>query len=761
VNNGALLRVARIPRVQRPVGAADDVDEVHEADCNWPPAEMARSLDEVCFKMQHLEPAATVTTNRAAKRPAHRTRPAEPDLADSALYLNRELSWLSFNGRVLAQARDESHPLLERVKFLGIAANNLDEFHMVGLASLLRQWRAGVDTISPDGLDIDEQVKAVRDDAFGMLREFGVCWEELRPLLAEHDIHFLDRKDYTPEVHVFLKQHFSAAICPVLTPLAFDPGHPFPHISNRSRNLAVVVRHRRRTKFARVKVPHTLPRFVELPRALTGGNRTFVFLEDVVKANIQDLFTGVDIVTAHLFRVIRDTDLVVPERDTDDLLDSINRSLKRVRYGAVSLLEVERDMPKRVLDILMENFEIEEDVVTRSPARMGFADWLWLDRLHRPGLKDPPIVPRALWRRANSDLFEQLKYQDYLVHHPFDSFISVERFIRVAVRDPNVVAIKMTLYRIGVNSPLVNLLIRAANAGKQVAVLVELKARFDERSNIGWANRLEEAGVHVVYGLANLKTHCKVCLVVRQGANGVERYAHLGTGNYNGVTARVYTDLGLFTSEPRLMADLSELFNYLTGYSNQVQYRELLVAPLDLRRRLRALLEREAAHALAGKPAHVVIKVNGLSDSSIIRDLYRASRAGVRIDLIVRGICTIRPGLPGISETITVRSIVGRFLEHSRIFSFENGGEPEVYIGSADLMERNLNRRVETLFPVRDETLRRYLRDTVLDAYLRDTLRAWTLHSDGHYDRVAAESGPAFSSQHYLISHLPPYGADR
>ena len=665
---------------------------------------------------------------------------------------------------MLAQARDKSHPLLERVKFLAIAANNLDEFHMVGLASLLRQWRADVDTISPDGLDIDERVVAVRSAAGDVLRDLAVCWEELRPLLAEQHIQFLETKDYTPDIHIFLKQHFNTAVCPVLTPLAFDPGHPFPYISNRSRNLAVVVRHRRRIKFARVKVPHTLRRFIEIPRTLSGGNRTFVFLEDVVKANLQELFPGVDIVSAHLFRVIRDTDIVVRERETDDLLESVDRGLKRVRHGAVSLLEVESDMPPRVLNILMENFEIagdDVDVVSHTSARMGFADWMAIGRVHRPGLKDAPLIPRTLWRRADSDLFEQLKYQDCLLHHPFDSFASVERFIKIAVRDPNVIAIKMTLYRIGRNSPLVNLLIKAADAGKQVAVLVELKARFDERSNIGWAKRLERAGVHVVYGLRNLKTHCKICLVVRQGSNGVERYAHIGTGNYNAATAQVYTDLGLLTSEPRLMADLSELFNYLTGYSNQVQYRELLMAPLDLRRKLRTLLAREAAHARAGKAAHVIIKINALSDPGIIRDLYRTSRAGVRIDLIVRGICCLRPGMPGISETIAVRSIVGRFLEHSRIFSFENDGDPEVYIGSADLMERNLNRRVETLCPVRDETLRRYLRETALDAYLRDTVRAWVLRSDGQYERVASAKGRGFSAQHYLATHLPPYGADQ
>jgi polyphosphate kinase len=703
----------------------------------------------------------TAEPKRGALRPIERSSDAEPDLTDPSLYLNRELSWLAFNQRVLAQSRDATHPLLERVKFLSIAANNLDEFHMVGFASLLRQWRAGVDIISPDGRDIDERVAAARGTARGMLHDLGACWTELQGLLADHDVHFLERNDYTPDVHVFLKRYFNSAVCPVLTPLAFDPGHPFPYISNRSRNLAIVVRHRRRTKFARVKIPHTLPRFIELPRALTGGKRTFVFLEDVVKANVLELFPGVDIVSAHLFRVIRDTDLVVRERESDDLLASVDRSLRRVRYGAVSLLEVESETPKRVLDILMENFGVAEDVVSRSAARMAFADWTAVARLHRPGLKDAPLVPRTLWRRGDSNLFERLKYQDFLLHHPFDSFRSVETFIKVAARDPNVVAIKMTLYRIGANSPLVDLLIEAATAGKQVAVLVELKARFDERSNIGWANRLEQAGVHVVYGLINLKTHCKVCLVVRQGTEGVERFAHFGTGNYNPVTAQVYTDLGLMTSDPRLMADLSELFNYLTGYSNQIQYRDLVVAPLDLRRRLRSLLEREVAHVRGGTEGRVIIKVNGLSDPGIIRDLYKASRAGVRVDLIVRGICALRPGVPGVSETIQVRSIVGRFLEHSRIFHFANGGEPEVYIGSADLMQRNLNRRVETLWPVKDPSLNQYLRDTVLDAYLRDTARAWVLGRDGGYERVAASGADGFSAQEYLMTHLPPHGSDR
>jgi polyphosphate kinase len=688
------------------------------------------------------------------------------DLRDPSLYLNRELSWLAFNQRVLQQARDASHPLLERVKFLAITANNLDEFYMVRFAGLLRQRRACVEKPSIDGLHIDAQVSRVRRVSERMIADIGSTWTTLAKELEAHDIFFVEPEEYTPEILAFLKQHFSAMICPVLTPLAFDPGHPFPYVSNRSRNLAVVVRHRGQTKFARVKVPDTLARFIELPAELTMGTRTFAYLEDVIKANLRELFPGVKIVSAHLFRVIRDSDIVVHHRETDDLRESVHRGLRQGRHGAISLMEVEADMPKRVLDILTENFEIEPDVQLRSRARMGFADWMALHRLHGPGLKDEPFRPRTMmWRRASGlpsgdFLFDELKYHDCLIHHPFDSFTPVETFLQTAVRDPQIIAIKMTLYRIGTNSPLVDLLIEAADNGKQVAVLVELKARFDERRNMAWATRMEEAGVHVVYGMPKLKTHAKLCLIVRKGPDGIERYAHISTGNYNGATAQTYTDLGLFSSDPRLMADITELFNYLTGYSNQVLYRDLLVAPITLRKRLRQMLAREAAHAEAGRPARVIIKVNSLSDPALIRDLYRTSRAGVRIDLIVRGICCLRPGVPGVSDTITVRSLVGRFLEHSRIFHFANGGTPDVFIGSADLMERNLNRRVETLCPIRDVALQQYLRETVLESYLRDSQRTTMLNADGEYERVEPPDGePRFDAQRYLLRHAPPCGA--
>jgi polyphosphate kinase len=685
-------------------------------------------------------------------------------LTDPSLYLNRELSWLKFNARVLMQARDASHPLLERVKFLAIAAANLDEFYMVRVASLLRRCRSGLEHVSADGLDIDRQVKAVRHAADAMLHDIGRLWsEELRPLLADRGIRFLDPTDYTADIRTYLDGHFNTAVCPVLTPLAFDPGHPFPYISNRSQNVAAVVRFQGETRFARVKVPNTLRRFVEIPAELTDGGTAFAFLEDLIVANLRELFPGVPIVSAHLFRVIRDTDLLVREQEADDLMESVARGLRDVRRRPLSLLHLEDSTPQRVLDVLVDNFDADSNVVVRSPHRLGFADWLPISRLHRAGLRDRPLRQRIFWHRVTpDDLFDRLKYQDVLVHHPYDSFATFENFLRSAVRDPKVLAIKMTLYRLGSSPRVVDLLLEAADRGKQVSALVELKARFDEQRNIEWAARLEDAGVHVTYGVLNLKTHCKACLVVRTGANGIERYAHLGTGNYNRATTNVYTDLGMFTSDPRIMADLSELFNVLTGYSNQVTYRELGVAPVNLRRQLDQLIRREADHARAGRPAGIVIKVNSLTDPGIIRSLYRASQAGVPIELIVRGMCMLRPGVAGVSDTIQVRSIVGRFLEHSRILSFENGGAREVYLSSADLMERNLNRRVEVAWPIRDATLAKYLRDIVLDTYLRDTHRAMFLRPDGEYERSSsADEAVPIESQRVLMDHLPPHaGAD-
>jgi polyphosphate kinase len=682
------------------------------------------------------------------------------DLKNPALYINRELSWLEFNQRVLSQALDSSHPLLERVKFLAISATNLDEFFMIRVATMQKKLREEIEDVAPDGYNTEQQVEAMRTRARRMLQDQAGCWALLRPQLAAEKIALLEPDEWSAEIREYLTGHFSREICPVLTPLAFDPGHPFPFISNLSKNFAVVVRHGGRTKFARVKVPDVLPRFVQIPEALTpNGGLAFAFVEDVIRANMHDLFPGTQVKSAHLFKIVRDADLAIEEAEADDLLETVDRSLKQLRHGAISLLQVESDMPTRILNILAENFEAGEDVIVRTPDRLGFGDWMQLTRIHRPELKDAPFSPRVIWRTDEDPevIFDQLRYQDQVVHHPFDSFITVEAFLSAAVKDPHVIAIKMTLYRIGANSPLIDLLIEAAEAGKQVAVLVELKARFDERNNIIWAKRLESHGIHVVYGFADLKTHAKLCLVVRQEPDGIQRYVHTGTGNYNPETAKVYTDIGLFTADPDVVADVSEIFNYLTGYSNQKEFRGLLVAPVQLRARLGELIMREAEHARAGRPARMVFKVNAITDDQMIRVLYRASQAGVQMDLLVRGICSLRPGIPGVSETISVRSIVGRFLEHSRIYWFLNGGHEEMYIGSADLMERNLDRRVETLAPIKDAEILTHLRDVVLRAYLRDTDRAMMLDSAGHYEKPTVE-GDRFDAQQHLMQQYSERG---
>jgi polyphosphate kinase len=654
----------------------------------------------------------------------------EIDLRDPSLYLERDLSWLSFNQRVLEQAH-RGHPLLERVKFFAITANNLDEFFMVRL---------------------EQHDSRARARATAMLEELSVFWDRtLRTELSAERILIVDTAEYTDDDRSFLSKHFNVHVCPVLTPLAFDPEHPFPLVSNRSKNLAVVVEHRGRTKFARVKVPDLLPRFVALPGA--SGVFRFAMLEDVIRENLDQLFAGVAIRTAHMFRVLRDMEVLVthPRDMAETLLDVVGRGLQEQRHGPLSLLEVEHGMPSRVLDLLIDNFEASRDVIVQSRGRIGFADWTTLAAIPRPDLQDPPFKPATIWRKGSRDIFDEIRYRDQLVHHPFDSFQSVEAFVDAAVDDPRVVAIKMTLYRTGTKSPVVDRLITAADRGKQVAVLVELKARFDERSNIDWATRLEDAGVHVVYGVEKLKTHCKVCLVVRKEEDEIRRYVHIGTGNYNRATAQVYTDIGLFTARPSIAADASELFNYLTGYSNQVDYRELLIAPVAMRRRFGKLVAREIGHARAGRGAHIIIKCNAITDPRIVRLLYRASQAGVKIDLIVRGMCVVRPGVPQVSENITVRSIVGRFLEHSRIWYFENDGKPDVFIGSADLMERNLNKRVEAVCPILDAEIAQFMRRVILEAYLRDNVRARILQPDGTYAPIEDDNAP-FDAQYTMMS---------
>ncbi len=678
----------------------------------------------------------------------------EVNLHDPRLYINRELSWLEFNQRVLDQAIGDDHPLLERAKFLAIVSSNLDEFYMVRVATLMRDVRNGEHSESVDGMTPAQQLTAMRARVASLRHDQAACWsEKLRPALAAEGIHFLEPDEYSDRHKQFMTLYFRSEIFPLLTPLAFDPGHPFPLISNKSKNFAVVVRHQRRTKFARVKIPPMLPRFVELPHDLGAGKngRTYAFLEDVIRLNLKELFNGVEVLGAHLFRIIRDTDMEVPHATgEDDLMETVDRSLKQLRHKPPSLLQVEASMPKRVLRVLVENFEIQEDIVERTTSRMDFAEWMSLCKLPLAHLKDAPATPRTIWN-SSDNVFDEIRAQDYLVHLPYESFSAVETFIQQAATDPQVAGIKMTLYRVGSNSPLVDMLIQAADSGKQVAVLVELKARFDERNNIEWATRMEKAGVHVVYGVENLKTHCKLCLVVRREADGVRRYAHIGTGNYNRSTAQMYTDLGLFTANEVILDDVAEVFNYLTGYSRCQDYGELLVAPVTLRKRLLSLIDREVQHAKAGQPARLIIKCNAITDPQVARALYRASQSGVHVDLIVRGICVLRPGLPGVSERITLRSVVGRFLEHSRIYSFENGGRPEVYLGSADLMERNLDRRVETLVRIIDPDIVEHLRDVVIAAYMQDNQRSYRLIDDRYHRPECPAGETPVNAQHLFL----------
>ena len=665
------------------------------------------------------------------------TRPPSGAL-DPSLFINRELSWLEFNERVLEEARDRRHPLLERVKFLSIVSSNLDEFFMIRVAAIREQVLAGVSEPSPDGRTPLQQLVAIHERTEKMITDMAACFrDDLLPALGVAGIRLLGMTEVTPEERSSLADLFAREIYPVLTPLAFDPGHPFPYISNLSLSLAVAVRTPEGVeRFARVKVPDVLSRLVQIP----GGNGTafrFVWLEDLISANLGMLFPGMEVIESYAFRVTRNADIEIQEDEAEDLIRSIEESIRQRRFGSVVRVGVQNTMPDRIKDILVENLEVTPHEVYRLRPPLGLSHLAALMKVPRPDLKDPPFHPASpIGEDENDDIFAAIRRNDILLHHPYDSFAPVVQFIRSAASDPNVLAIKQTLYRIGKESPLVPLFIEAAENGKQVAVLVELKARFDEENNIGWAKQLERAGIHVVYGLVGLKTHAKMALVVRREQEGIRRYVHLGTGNYNPVTARIYTDISLFTCRDDITADAVEVFNFLTGYSNRETYRKLAVAPVNLRERLTALIDREIAHAKTGAPAQLIFKMNSLTDITMIEKLYEASRAGVSIDLIVRGICCLRPGKKGLSENIRVISIVGRFLEHSRVFYFANGGEPEVLCGSADLMGRNLDHRVELVFPVEDRRLTAVIMKEVLVTALADRTRARVLGEDGSYTRA-------------------------
>jgi polyphosphate kinase len=672
-----------------------------------------------------------------------------PDLPDDR-FLDRQESWLQFNQRVLELAEDPSIPLLERVRFLAIFSNNLDEFFMVRVAGLRRRLAAGLAVQTAAGRAPREELARINAASRTLMqRQAAVFRSDILPALAYQGIQVLRWEELVPTEQHHLHELFRTRIYPVLTPLAVDHAHPFPYISGLSLNLAVVARDPETDMrvFARVKVPPLLPRFLE------ASAERYVPLEDVIAAHLDQLFQGMEIMEHHAFRVTRNEDLEVDEDITEDLLQALERELLRRRFGPTVRLEVEDSISAEVLSRLLSELGMDDSEIVKLPGPLDLAGLFAIADLDRPELKYSVFVPAEALPRAEKDIFALLRRGDVLLHHPYDSFTtSVQRLLEEAAADPDVLAIKQTLYRTSGESPIVDALIDAAQAGKQVVVVVEIKARFDEEANIGWARKLEEAGCHVVYGFVGLKTHCKTALVVRQEAGGLRRYCHIGTGNYNPKTARLYEDIGLLTADEEVGADLTDLFNHLTGYSRQGAYRRLLVAPRFLRNGLVERIEREIKNAEAGRPSGIKIKVNSIVDEVVIDTLYRASLAGVPIDLCVRGICGVRPGVPDLSPTITVRSILGRFLEHSRVFVFENGGTPEVWIGSADLMHRNLDRRVETLVQVTDPG---HIADLVglMEMATSEETAAWQLDGEGQWHRAvrAPDGSPLVDMQRQLL----------
>ena len=688
-------------------------------------------------------------------------------LRESLPLFNRELSQIEFYSRVLEEATDPTQPLLERLKFLSIFAENLDEFFMIRVSGLQETTAVKVAELSPDGMGQVDQLKEIRARLLPLFEEHSRCLrEDVLPALAEAGVSVVQYSTLSLPERQQLREFYKKQVHPVLTPQAVDQGHPFPYISNLSLNLALTVEPlpehgitrsltgKVEPRFARVKVPPLVPRLVRVD----GAGAKFVLLEELIAANLESLFPRMRVSACHAFRVTRDADVDVREEEANDLLGMMEKTLRKRRFGTAVRLEVAADMPAAMRDYLAGELELGPEDVFEVEAPLSARDLMQLYKLDRPDLKDAPFTPKfPAPFRGVEDYFDVIRERDVLVHHPYQSFEAVNEFIGRAARDADVAAIKICLYRTGQNTPIPDALIEAAARGKQATALVELKARFDEENNIEWAKRLEESGVHVVYGIIGLKTHCKVALVVRREGDEMRRYVHVATGNYNPVTSNFYTDLGLFTADEEIGADATDLFNFLTGFSRQKEYRRLLVSPTALREQTLALIRREAEHARQGRPARIIVKINRLADVRVIAALYEASKAGVPIDLIVRGICMLKPGVPGLSETIRVRGVVGRFLEHSRAYYFQNGGDEEMYTGSADWMPRNFDRRVETVAPVRDERLKKYLKDVLLDAYLRDNVKARVLGPDGRYRPVPVEpGGERFNSQLFFMDAPAP-----
>jgi len=666
--------------------------------------------------------------------------------------LNRELSLIEFFRQVLDEAREARNPLLERLRFLTIFSSIVDEFFMVRVSGLKEEIEHGWDEPSPDGMTAAEQLTEIRNRLQPMVLEQMRCLkEDVLPALASEGIVVAPYESLTKAERDQADEYFAREVFPVLTPLAVDPAHPFPYISGLSLNFGIIVRSNddegTQTRFIRLKVPPSLPGLVQV-----GDSTRYTFLSQVIAGNLGSLFHGMTVEHAHMFRVTRDADIDIRAEKADDLLRALQQGLRKRRFGSPVRLEVAPDMPDEMLLNLMESIGVEPDDIYIPDGPLNILDLGALCDLDRPDLKYKPlraVRPKSLIEAKS--VFDVIKRGDVLLHHPYTDYSMVTNFIRAAASDPKVLAIKICLYRTGQQSEIAEILRQAGEQGKQVTALIELKARFDEENNIEWAQRLERAGVHVVYGLIGLKTHCKLTLVVRREGQTLRRYVHIATGNYNPTSSSTYTDLGIFTADEAIGEDATEFFNYLTAYSKQKDYRKLLVSPVNLREKLTSLIERETAHAKAGRPARIIAKLNRLADKQIIESLYEASEAGVSIDLIIRGICMLRPGVPGLSDNIRVRSIVGRFLEHSRVIYFANDGNEEIYMGSADWMFRNLSNRVEVVCPIDDPKLRAYLKDEVLQAYLRDNVNARELSPEGLYKPVVPASGEApFDSQTYF-----------
>jgi polyphosphate kinase len=688
---------------------------------------------------------------------------ARISLDSPTYYINREASWLAFNRRVLEEAQDESNPLLERLKFLSITASNLDEFFEVRVAGLVQKIEDGYTEAGPDGLTLVEERDLVSRETHEFLDDQYRCWNEnLRPALTDHGIRVLGLHELDSSARAFIEEYCERELDVLLTPVTVDPAHPFPRVINKALCVAFLLRRRRRSSLTYtgvVTVPRALPRLVRLP---SEGTDDFIFLADLVAYHASRMYHGYDIVSSAAFRVTRNSNLYLAEEESRNLLESVRTELHNRRKGDAVRLEIEADADPEIIERLRTNFDLEPWQVfsVQGPVNLSRLFNIYEQTTH-PELKFKPFAPRELRLTAKSqDLFEEVRRHDVLLHHPFDSYDAVVSFIEAAAEDPRVLSIKQTLYRTSEHSLIVPALISAAER-KEVTAVVELKARFDEDSNIRWSRDLEDAGVQVFHGLVGLKTHCKLSLLVRRDSDGViRRYAHLGTGNYNTTTARIYTDTSLLTADPEITGAVHDVFSFLTAYAEHPNYEPLLVSPLDLAERSLALIAREAEHARHGRPARIIAKMNALLDKNIIAALYRASQDGVEIDLIIRGMCALRPGVRGVSERIRVRSIVGRFLEHSRIFYFSNGGEEEVYMGSADWMPRNLYERVEVIFPLKDALLRERVRHEILHAYLADNLKSRVLQKDGTYDRVwrvqgkrKPPTGPsAFGAQDFLIA---------